>query len=43
LDSAAALLEDALRKPLERVMRDENVTMVEAVTRLVEKSGGKRG
>ena len=31
-------LEDALRKPLERVMREEKATMVEAVTHLVERS-----
>jgi hypothetical protein len=34
----AFTLEDALRRPLERVMREEKVTMVEAVTRLVERS-----
>jgi hypothetical protein len=31
-------LEDSLRKPLERVMREDNVTLVEAVTRLVGRS-----
>jgi len=35
-------LEDALRRPLERVMRDENLTMVEAVTRLVERSAKRK-
>jgi len=35
-------LEDALRKPLERTMREEGVSMVEAVTRLVERSAKRK-
>ena len=35
-------LEDALRKPLERTMREERVSMVEAVTRLVERSAKRK-
>jgi hypothetical protein len=35
-------LEDALRKPLEKVMRKEGLTMVRPVTRLVERTP-KRG
>jgi len=34
-------MEDALRKPLERRMKAEGLTLAEAVTRLVERGGMK--